>query len=333
MSVAALLILITSSSYAVSQWYAWTLRDKPYVYGVSFMPSYAQSLGLNPRDVLDAYINDLGVRHLRYASFWNESEPVQGKYDFTTLDWEFNKAEEAGATVTLAVGLRQPRWPECHTPDWVEKLPDGKWQAHLMSYIQAVVERYRESPALVSYQLENEALLKTFGECKDYDRNRMQAELDLIKKLDPVHPVIMSRSDNLTTLPIGKPRPDIFGFSVYRRVFDSTITHNYFSYPFPAWYYGALAGWQKALLGRDSMIHELQMEPWPPSGHSITDTTIDEQNKSFNEKRFRDYISFARKIGMREIDLWGGEYWYYRKVVLHDDSVWNTAKEVFKPHQ
>jgi hypothetical protein len=32
---------------------------------------------------------------------------------------------------------------------------------------------------------------------------------------------------------------------------------------------------------------------------------------------------------MRTIELWGGEYWYYRKVILHDPSLWNVAKEEF----
>jgi hypothetical protein len=29
------------------------------------------------------------------------------------------------------------------------------------------------------------------------------------------------------------------------------------------------------------------------------------------------------------MDLWGAEYWYYRKVKLGDPSVWNVAREEF----
>jgi hypothetical protein len=32
---------------------------------------------------------------------------------------------------------------------------------------------------------------------------------------------------------------------------------------------------------------------------------------------------------MKSIDLWGAEYWYYRKTVLHDDSLWNVASQQF----
>jgi len=40
-------------------------------------------------------------------------------------------------------------------------------------------------------------------------------------------------------------------------------------------------------------------------------------------------VRFAEGTGMREVYLWGAEYWYYRKVKLHDPSLWNVAKEEF----
>jgi len=33
---------------------------------------------------------------------------------------------------------------------------------------------------------------------------------------------------------------------------------------------------------------------------------------------------------MRKIDLWGAEWWYWRKVKFNDPSLWNTAKESIK---
>ena len=126
------------------------------VIGTTFIPAYAQSFGLDAEETMDALLNDVGVRHFRLVSYWNQLEPNAGTYDFSLLDWQFAKAEAKGAKITLGLGLRQPRWPECHMPDWARGEPVSQWQPQLEAFITAVVNRYKTSPALDSYQLENE---------------------------------------------------------------------------------------------------------------------------------------------------------------------------------
>jgi hypothetical protein len=128
----------------------------------------------------------------------------------------------------------------------------------------------------------------------------------------------------------GQPRPDIVGFSVYRRVWDGNVTKRYFTYPMPAWYFAYQAGMQKLITGKDSQIHELQAEAWPPNGQSIQQTSVEEQNKSLSPERLKDRFDYGKATGMREIYLWGGEYWYYRKSVLNDPTLWNIAKQEYK---
>lgn len=314
--------------WGIGQWYIASNRDKPLKMGVSFIPSYAESLGLDPKQTMDALIQDVGVRHFRLVSYWNQLEPTAGTYTFDVLDWQFAKAEKSGAKITLALGLRQPRWPECHMPEWAKQLPPGEWQSRLNGFIAEVVERYKSSPALTSYQLENE-FFNSFGQCDDFSRKRLINEYALVKSLDDTRPVIVSRSNNYGGLALGKPRPDLVGISVYRRVWDAQVTKRYFTYPYPAWYYAFLAGSQKIFTGTESFLHELQTEAWPPNGQSITETSLEEQNRSFDAKRLKEYAAFGKATGMRDIYLWGGEYWYYRMVHLKDPSLWQAAKGVF----
>lgn len=323
-----LLLVSLGGMYGIARWYIAQNSSKPLVLGVSFIPSYAESLGLHPEETMDALINDVGVRHFRLVSYWNQLEPREGEYDFSLLDWQFKKAEAANAKITLSVGLRQPRWPECHMPDWARNKPTGEWHVQLNTYITEVVNRYKTSPSLDSYQLENE-FFNTFGTCTDFDRTRLVSEFNLVKRLDNAHPIIVSRSNNYGGLALGEPRPDIVGISVYRRVWDAQITKRYFTYPFPSWYYAFLAGSQKILTGKDSVLHELQTESWPANGQSIVASSLEEQNKSFNAKRFEDHIAFGIATGIREIYLWGGEYWYFRMVKQNDPSLWNAAKNTF----
>lgn len=315
--------------FAAGRWYVMTSASKPLVHGVSFVPDYARSLGLKPEATFDALLGELEVRHFRLVSYWTTIEAEQGKYNFDELDWQFARAETAGADITLAIGWRQPRWPECHEPAWAAKLDETAWRSSLNAYITAVVVRYKDSPALQSYQLENEFLLENFGHCRDFSRERVQQEFELVRSLDPNHPIIMSRSNNLPLLALGVPQADQMGVSIYRRVWNETFYKGYFNYPLPSWYYASIAGLQKIFTGTDSMVHELQMEPWPPDGQAIVNTSLEEQNESMNASMFQERVAFAERTGMREIYLWGAEWWYYRKVVMNDTSLWDEAQATF----
>lgn len=329
--LAGFIVFFLALSYGVARWYQHTQAGKPYTLGVTYIDGYARSFGLNPHQTYLAILNDLGVKQLRLVSYWEVIEPTEGKYDFKELDWQMSEAAKHGATVSLSIGLRQPRWPECHAPAWVDlSRPQAEWQPQLETFMTQVVNRYKNSPNLASYQLENEYYNAMFGRCTDASRSRLKDELNLVHRLDPHHPVIISRSNNTPTLMLRTPVTDLNAFTLYRKVFDSTVTHRYFTYPLPPWHYSAIAGWQKLLGGQDSIIHELQAEPWPPSGQGgIRGISLTEQDKTLSAKRLRDNVAFAKDTGIRHIDLWGAEYWYYRKVKLHDPSVWDTAKDIF----
>lgn len=314
--------------YGIAVWYARSVAHQPLTLGVSFIPDYAQSLGVDPQETMDQLLA-IDVTNFRLVSYWSDGEAVKGVYNFDQLDWQFKKAEAAKAKIILTVGLRQPRWPECHIPDWALNEPKNVWQPQLFDYMTAVINRYKDSPSLQSYQLENEYFLKGFGTCRDFSRQRLIDEYNLVAKTDPNHPIIVGRSNNALGTPIGKPTPDMFSISVYKRVWDAGVTHRYLEYPFPAWYYGFVAGVQKMVTGKDMIIGELQAEAWPPRGQTIPQTSLAEQNKSMNAVMLADRFDYGKATGMRGIYMWGAEYWYYRMVVLHDPSLWNVAKQEF----
>lgn len=328
---AVVLVILTAVTYSISEWYTHKHSSEPFVLGTTFIPDYAQSFGLDSHQTLSAILGDLGIKRIRLVSYWSDIEPTPGKYDFSRLDWQVKMAEEHGAKISLAVGLRQPRWPECHEPSWADiSAPESQWKPQLYSYMTAVINRYKDSPALDNYELENEFFMTVFGECKNFDRARLVDELALVKKLDPKHKVEISRSNNWVGFPVGKPTPDEFGISVYKRVWDATITHRYFEYPLPPWFYGALAGGGEILTGKSMVIHELQAEPWAPNGKNIPEISVEEQYKSLNPQRLKDRMQYGQDTGIRTVDLWGAEWWYWMKVKQHNPDVWNVVKEAVK---
>lgn len=300
-------------------------------YGVSFSVKYANELGVDWKANYTALLDDMQLRNFRLMSYWDRTEPQKGVYDFADLDWQMNEAAKRGAKVSLAIGMRQPRWPECHKPSWYKSLDTKQAKDDaIVNFVETVVTRYKSHPALESYQLENEAVNSWFGECtpEDIDQKRLEREFAAVKAIDNSHPLYMSLSDQ-HGLPLGKPVPDKYGYSVYRIVWNSKTgpLKFYLTYPTPVWYHRLRALWIKQFKQRDIFIHELQIEPWGPD--ATVKLSIDEQNKSMGPKQIHENVEFARKIGKQDIYTWGGEWWYWRKTVQKDPTIWDTVKAEF----
>jgi hypothetical protein len=330
--VVSVLVLLATSAYGIAFWYQQNNRDKPLVIGATFVANYATYLNLDPKETLQAMIDDLGIRRFRLVSYWKDHEPVDNQYDFSELDWQFDMIEKAGGEVSLAIGLRQPRWPECHGPKWAMEKPMEAWTEDLLEYTEETIKRYKDRAVLKEYQLENEFFLSVFGECPDFTRERLIREFNFVKTIDDTRPVVISRSNNAVGFPLGQPQPDIFALTVYKRVWDKTLSKRYFEYPFPPWFYGFLAGGGKILTGKDLFVHELQTEAWLPDtirdqGFGMKDAPIDELYKSMSPEILKERIQYGVDTGMRTIDVWGVEWWYQMKTQRDSPELWDTAKE------
>ncbi len=121
-----LIAVALAGMYGIARWYIWSERNQPYELGASFIPDYAEFLGLNPEATLNALITQLHIRNFRLVSYWSDIEPTPGQYNFSELDSEFAQIAAAHGTVSLSIGLRQPRWPECHMPDWGSERADSR---------------------------------------------------------------------------------------------------------------------------------------------------------------------------------------------------------------
>jgi len=296
----------------------------PKRFGVSFSMKQCWGLGVDPANTLNWLLQEAGFRRFRLMSYWDEHEKQPGKYDFSRLDAQIEQISKAGGVITLCLGARQPRWPENHWPQWAWKASKAERTDALLRYIETVVKRYRANPAIISYQLENEALLKSFGRRPEVDRQRLRKEFQLVKQLDPTRPIIMSTSTSWG-MPLRQPIPDIVGFSYYH-VYWNKRTQSYHKagghYVFLHRLRSLLI---KLLLGKPSFVHELQLEPWGPTG--IDKMTFEEQDKSMGSDQIEHSISLAKRTKLYPIDLWGGEWWYWRHI-HGDDSTWHNVEQM-----
>lgn len=304
---------------------------KNITYGMSFNTPYARELGLDWRATYDAIINDLEVRHFRLAAHWPMVEPAPNVYNFEELDYQVQRAEEVGATVIMAVGRRLPRWPECHVPDWVKKLSQEEQNAEQLEYMTAVVERYKDSPAIIMWQVENEPFLKVFAyeHCGDLDADFLDKEIELVKKLSPTRQILVTDSGNLGLWNGAYSRGDVFGTSVYVHFWNPELGQ--FRTVLPPFAYRVKDNLMKLIHGnKTSMLIELSAEPWLLE--PVTDVPLETQFTRMNLEKFEDILSYARETRFDNQYLWGAEWWYW--LSLQDNpEMWERGKKLFAPEK
>jgi hypothetical protein len=292
-------------------------------FGVSFSIKQCRNFGLDTLQALRWLIDDAGFRRFRLMSYWNEHERSPGEYDFKSLDDQLDIIEQAGGEVTLCLGARQPRWPENHWPLWAWQAAKPIRDKALLDYIAAVVEHCKHRSCIISYQLENEALLVNFGERPEVDRDRLRQEYALVKSVDNKRPTVMTTSTSWG-IPIRNPIPDIVGFSFYHTLYQNGRYKHSLLYP---WIHRLRKELIKVLHRKPTFIHELQLEPWGPA--AIWQMNTSEQDKSMDVAAIQRNIRLARAIKAAPIDLWGAEWWYWRHL-QGDDTIWHAVQQSLK---
>src|SRR3989338_5010583 len=296
-------------------------------WGVGFSELQAQRLGLDWRKVYLGMLTDFDFERVRLSSYWNEIEKEQGVYNFTNLDFMVSEATKNGRQIMIVLGRRQPRWPECFIPEWAMEVSLAEQDAFVLTYIQKVVERYRDNEAIIAWQVENEYFLDAFGVCPDYEKSGIDKEIDLVKSLDS-RPVALTDSGELSFWYPTASRADILGTTMYRRVFNPVF--QYATYPHRPIYYSKLGKLVQSLAGFDrQIISELQMEPWSRGGMLEEDST-EENYKTFSPENFVENIEYAKGSGIDEIYVWGVEWWYYMKDARGIDTFWEQGKDAFR---
>jgi hypothetical protein len=296
-------------------------------YGMSFNTPYARELGLDWKKTYDAILDDLGVRHLRLAAHWPMIEPIDDSFNFSELDYQIEKAEEVGATVVLAVGRRLPRWPECHIPSWIQELSLAEQQSAQLQYMEQVVSRYKDSAAVVLWQVENEPFLEVFAfeHCGELDTDFLDTEIALVRELDPTRQILVTDSGNLGTWRGAYSRGDQFGTSVYVHFWNPELGQ--FRTVLPSWAYIVKDNLMALFYGEQpTMLIELSAEPWLLQ--PIIDTPLDVQFSRMNLEKFEDILQYAEGTHYDRQYLWGAEWWYW--LLLQDyPEMWERGKKLY----
>lgn len=325
------------------RWLPWTLRallaavicfvfvvfsnygknEISFIYGTTYDPWYAMSLGLDWRKTYLEILDDLNIKYIRLSAFWDQVEPQRDRYFFDDFEWMLNEANRRDVKVIMAVGRKLPRWPECHDPAWLSELKDSVLKEEQLKMIEKAVLTLKVHPSIEAWQVENEAFFP-FGICPLADPAFVKKEIELVRSLDPERMIITSDSGEVGNWVIPGHLADKLAISMYRKV--RLDWSGYIIWPVPAWYYRLKA----SLVGldhEDVWGTELQAEPWAPGPLHLQ--TQKELEKTMSPKRLIDNIKYAKRAGFERIYLWGVEWWAYEKE-RGNAWYWEYAKSLYK---
>ncbi|KPJ57474.1 hypothetical protein AMJ49_00915 [Parcubacteria bacterium DG_74_2] len=315
-----------------------TKPAKEIIWGVNFSQKQAQYFGLDWKENYLALLDDLEVKNFKLATYWDLIEPEKDKFYFGDLDWQINEAEKENAKILLVIGMKSPRWPECHIPDWAKNLSKEEQQKEILGLIKKLVLRYRDSNSLEVWQIENEPFFP-FGECPWVDKEFLKKEIELVKNLDNKgRPILISDSGEGSFWIQAARYGDIVGTTMYKKVwfYFNPIYRKfpnfprvgfYIAYPFPSVFYYRKAKIIDWIFKKEVVCIELQAEPWGPK--LIWDLPLEEQEKTMNLEKFKQNIEFAKKTGISKFYLWGSEWWYWLKEKHNRPEIWKEAKKLF----
>ncbi len=301
-------------------------------WGVDFSQMQAETLGLYWKDAYLAIFDDLGAKNIKLHTQWDWIEGKNGSYYFKDIDWQIQEAEKRNVKIIYVLGLKTGRWPECHMPSWAKSLSKEDQQAELLKYMAEVVMRYKNSKAIISWQVENEPLFR-FGECPAWyykNDNFLKAEVSLVKTLDVQRPIIISDSGEQSSWFGAAKIADVVGITMYRNAWarlTDTFGFQVYSFLNPVTY-ARKAGIIKKMFGKKVICIELQSEPW--ASKPFAGSPLQEQLKSMNPEMFRENINFAEKTGFDTFYFWGVEWWYWLKTTQNKPEIWNEAKNLLK---
>jgi hypothetical protein len=326
--------------------------------GISFRPPQVAALGLKLQPTLTRLLQ-FPFQVIRLGAYWKHIESAPGVFDPADLDWQVEAAEQAGKQIVLCVGaLKTFGYPEYFVPAHVLARPLPEHTritpaayptliGAATSFIRRIVERYREHPAIVAWQVEHEAVDPLGMEHSwRLDAMFVQQEVAAVRQADASRPILMNgylpvslpvrvmqwwqTRDQGDSLAVAQHLADIVGIDYYPRhallgLGGRTVYLDSVERPPPA-RLRQLFAWARAK-NRRLMFSEGQAEPWeavttPPNPRAMAMYSCLPEQVALN---YNHCLTWARDAAftLEAYLFWGAEYWVLRE--QHGDPSYMQA--------
>ena len=308
----------------------------PVQVGTSFSPRRAEAFGLDYQAAFKTLL-DLHFRVIRIPVYWDETDATgPGR-----TDWLMEQAKAAGQPVVLSVGMKSLGWPEYYIPGPLQPTGDhfgarisdnAELRAAALGFVEQTITRYRGSPVLVAWQIENEPLNRAGPQRWWIGDDFLAQEMAVARGLDS-RPLIVntfthfnmgldrassSRFDLRSLLGFDGATPekrslavlgrgDILGLDVYTRIAYRQGDQVRVSQADSDWD-DSVARWHATAesQGKRTWVTEAQAEPWEADWGSM------DNPRSFGPEDMTATFGALKQAGVSTVLLWGSEYWLHR---------------------
>jgi cellulase (glycosyl hydrolase family 5) len=295
--------------------------------GTSFASWRAQARGLDYRAAFER-VCGMGLAVVRLSASWRDI--AQAGYG--DLDWLLTYAADARQRVVLTVGMKALGWPEFYLPEGLNP-SDRSVRRRALQHVAGVVRRYRDNPALVAWQIENEPFNRSGPQAWWIPRRVVRREARLVRSMDPTRPLVVTTFAHFDegldgassrhqsrwkrrlglTIPAEREaltvlrRGDILGLDIYRSIGfidaggQERIGHA------AADQLATVARWQR-IAGEQNKrvwVTEAQAEPWEARPRDVP-LTVQPQDVI-------TLVNGLSGVGVETVLLWGSEYWLWRQ--------------------
>jgi len=280
-------------------------------FGITFSHTHLNWLKIPIYDALDLAL-EMGFSHLRLGSYWQEVEINKGVYNFSKLEDLLNRCEKTGQKVIMNVGVKSPRWPEFYWPRYLKEkdFNNSETRKRTLLFIEKLVKTLKKYSCITHWEVENEPLDPSGPENSTIPIDFLIEEVELVRKLDS-RPIILTLwADDLESrqlFPEVLPIADVIGLDLYYKRFMKSDKGKSF-YEGPRTNDDYLREIIKTS-PKEVIITELQAEPWEKDEKGY----LSKNPESISPKLLENNLKRASSLGVREIILWGFEYWYYQK--------------------
>jgi hypothetical protein len=298
--------------------------------GFSFSPDTSVYAGRDPTQDLTLLLASTQPDLVRLPVYWEDVEPTPDKLDFDSVDpllavvANHNMTAQRPTRVVLTIGARNFLFPELHEPDWAGPrqqpfLDQAQEGDAYRTYFDASITRYRSSPLLYAWQVENEPLDWVGNDFTGEDQittAQLAWEVSEVHRLDPGHKAVVTTYDGMNVyvdmLRLSAPAPigasghpadalqvgDALGLDLYVDGPNISFRHFVTIDLREQWKQEALSFWadQASRQGKELWVAEMQAQPWSES----------------NTFKPNDLVASAvdyRQDNLQVVLMWGVDTW------------------------
>jgi hypothetical protein len=271
----------------------------PALVGFSYSPETSTWAGRDPAADLSRLLDATNPDLVRLPIYWEDVEPAPDELDFISVDPLLNVIAEHNlkaphpTRVVLTIGARNFLYPELHEPDWAGPrtqpfVDQAQETAAYHAYFDGSIARYKKSPLLYAWQVENEPLDYVGNVSTGEDRittSQLTWEIGEVHRLDPMHEAVVTTYDGMNVivdkLQLSAPAPfgtsghpedalragDALGLDLYVDGPSISFRHFVTIDVREEWKQEAVSFWahQASLQGKDLWLAEMQAQPWSDS--------------------------------------------------------------------